>query len=218
MGNVILLSQDSIAIKHLCKVDKRLSRVINAVGDISYVPHEDPYVFIVHEIIEQMLSVKAANVIYSRLVSLCDGKLTAEAISRLSDAEIKSVGTANSKVQFIRSITDVVRQNDNFFYELEALPDEDVFNKLTSIRGIGPWTAKMYLLFVLNRQDILPVEDVAFQQSYKWLYKTTDVSPASIKRKCQKWKPYSSIAARYLYRALDMGFTKNEFHLYKQIQ
>lgn len=73
----------------------------------------------------------------------------------------------------------------------------------------------MYLIFVLNRPDVLPVEDGAFLQSYKWLYNTDDVSKQSIERKCHKWKPYSSIASRFMYRALDMGFTKEQFHLYK---
>ena len=74
----------------------------------------------------------------------------------------------------------------------------------------------MYLIFVLDRQDILPYEDAAFIQSYEWMYKTKDKSMESITRKCKKWKPYSSIAARYLYRALDMGLTKKVFHLHKQ--
>lgn len=89
--------------------------------------------------------------------------------------------------------------------------------ELTRIRGIGTWTAKMYLLFVLQRSDVLPVEDVAFLQGYKRLYRTDDVSKESIIKKCKKWKPYSSIAARYLYRAVDTGLIKSQFHLYKDI-
>lgn len=73
----------------------------------------------------------------------------------------------------------------------------------------------MYLIFVLNRLDILPTNDAAFLQSYGWLYKTTDCSETTIQNRLKKWKPYSSIAARYLYRALDAGLTKKEFHLFK---
>ena len=99
--------------------------------------------------------------------------------------------------------------------ELQNLSNDEVIKKLTSLRGIGLWTAKMYLIFVLNRQNVLPVEDVAFLQSYKWMYKTDDISKNSVIKNCKKWSPYSSIAARYLYRALDTGLTKNEFYLYK---
>lgn len=95
------------------------------------------------------------------------------------------------------------------------MTDEEAFKKLTSFRAIGKWTANMYFIFVLNRIDILPTNDVAFSQSYTSLYKTNDYSELSIRKKCHKWKPYSSIACRYLYRALDLGLTKEEFHLYK---
>ena len=95
------------------------------------------------------------------------------------------------------------------------MTDDEVMRKLTSIRGIGNWSAKMYLIFALDRKDILPYEDTAFLQAYSWLYKTNDYSPEAVKKRCKKWKPYSSIAARYMYRALDMGLTKREFHLYK---
>lgn len=93
--------------------------------------------------------------------------------------------------------------------------DSEVFKYLTSFKGIGKWTTNMYLIFVLNRMDILPTNDTAFLQSYECLYKTTDRSDTSIRKKCKKWKPYSSIASRYLYRALDTGLTKEEFHLHK---
>jgi DNA-3-methyladenine glycosylase II len=85
------------------------------------------------------------------------------------------------------------------------LSDEEVSKRLTSIKGIGNWTAKMYLLFFLQREDILPYEDGAFLQSYKWLYNTSKVDKESITKRCKKWKPYTSIGARYLYKALDNG-------------
>ena len=133
----------------------------------------------------------------------------------MSDREIKSIGTAKTKVRYIREITNAILNSALDLEELSNLEPEVAFQKLTSIRGIGNWTAKMYLLFVLESPDILPYEDVAFLQSYRWMYKTDDVSKQSIIRRCSKWKPYSSYASRYLYRALDMGLTKQEFHLFK---
>lgn len=73
----------------------------------------------------------------------------------------------------------------------------------------------MYLIFVLDRPDVLPTTDVAFLQVYKWLYKTNDCSKQSVIKKCKKWTPYSSTAARYFYRILDSGYTKEKFHLFK---
>ena len=177
---------------------------------------DDPFRFLIHEIIEQMLSVKVGAIIFSRLEALC-GEITPGHILLQTPELLRSTGMSTTKVEYIQIIAHAVRSGSLCLEELAGLPDEEVFKALTSIRGIGPWTAKMYLLFVLNRQNVLPVEDVAFQQSYRWLYKTVDVTPAAIMKKCQKWKPHSSIAARYLYRALDMGLTKTEFHLYKTV-
>lgn len=216
MGKIVILDNSSYEIQYLCKKDKRLAKVISMVGPITYETHdEDPYEFLIHEIIEQMLSIKAGNKIFSRLVDLCGGKVTPSMVNKLTDEQIKSIGTANSKVSFIRSITNAVLNGELDFGSLKEMNDSDVFKYLISFKGIGKWTANMYLIFVLNRMDILPTNDAAFLQSYEWLYKTTDRSDTSIRNKCKKWKPYSSIASRYLYRALDSGLTKGKFHLYK---
>jgi len=215
MSKIITLSHESDSIKYLVNKDKRLAKVINMVGDISYKPHTDSYAFLINQIIGQMLSAKVGDVISRRLCNLCNGSITPQTIANLSDIEIKSIGTSNSKVRYIRELTNAVLSDQINFDELSKLTDEAIIKKLTSIYGIGKWSAKMYLIFVLNRQDVLPYEDVAFLQAYCWAYKTNDKKPISVMNKCKKWKPYSSIASRYMYRALDMGLTKNEFHLYK---
>lgn len=215
MSEIITLSPECDSIKYLVNKDKRLAKVINMVGDISYKPYTDSYSFLVNQIIGQMLSAKVGDVISRRLWDLCNGSITPQTIANLSDIEIKSIGTSNSKVRYIRELTNAVLSDQINFDELSTLKDEAIVKKLTSIYGIGKWSAKMYLIFVLNRQDVLPYEDVAFLQAYCWVYKTDDKKPMSIIKKCRKWKPYSSIASRYMYKALDMGLTKNEFHLYK---
>ena len=212
---MILLDLNSPPVQYLCKKDKRLAKAVSMVGTITYTPHTDGYAFLVHEIIEQMLSIKAGQKIYNRLESLCGGQIIPTVIATLSDLEIRGTGTSNSKVTYIKNMTDAVITGKINLNALQTLSDEEVRENLTSLRGIGDWTAKMYLIFVLNRPDVLPFEDGTFLQSYKWLYKTDDCSPASIKKRCTKWKPYSSIAARYLYRILDLGYTKEEFHLFK---
>lgn len=215
MASIVTLNQDSPSIQYLCKKDKRLAKVIRMVGPIIYEPHTDnPFPFLIHEIIEQMLSVKAGAKIYGRFEELCNGQITPETVSKLSVEEIKTIGTSTAKANYIKGAASAVLMGNLDFSKLPDMTDKAALKELVSLRGIGTWTAKMYLIFVLDRQDILPFEDVAFLQSYKWLYKTEDVSTATIEKKCKKWKPYSSIAARFLYRALDIGFTKEEFHLY----
>jgi DNA-3-methyladenine glycosylase II len=212
---IITLDANTPSVQYLCKKDKRLAKVINMVGAITYQPHEGSYQFIVNTIIGQMLSNKVANIMSARLDTLCNGCITADVINQLSDEQLKSIGISTSKVSYIRVLTNTIESGEIDFKSLNELSDAEIIKKLTAIRGIGKWSAKMYLIFVLNRQDVLPVEDMAFLQGYGWAYKTNDYAPAVVSVKCIKWKPYSSIAARFLYRALDNGLTKKEFHLYK---
>lgn len=215
MPDVITLDMNTPSVQYLCRKDKRLAKVISMVGTITYSPYTDGYAFLIHEIIEQMLSIKAGQKIYARLADLCDDNISPQLVANLSDDEILSIGTSKSKVEYIKNVTNAIMSNDLNLATLTEQTDLEVTATLTKIRGIGNWTAKMYLIFVLNRPDVLPWEDGAFLQSYRWMYKTNDISEKSVKQKCQKWKPYSSVGARFLYRALDMGFTKSEFHLFK---
>lgn len=212
---MIVINNNSKSVQHLTKQDKRLARVISMIGEITYTPYDDGYAFLVHEIIEQMLSQKAAQKIYSRLVEKCNGNILPEIVSQLSESDFRDIGTSSSKAIYIRALTESILNKELVLSNLIDKNDDEIIKSLTSIRGIGTWTSKMYLIFVLDRQDILPYEDSAFLQSYKWLYKTNAISVNDIKKRCKKWKPYSSVAARYMYKALDMGLTKTEFHLYR---
>ena len=216
MSNIITLNAEHPAMKTLCKRDKRLAKVVRMVGTITYKPYEDSYAFLVSQIIGQMLSNKVADVLCQRLTSLCDSSVTPAAVEQFSDDEIKSIGISANKVRYIRALTEAVREGQLEFDAFSDMDDAAVIRSLTAIHGIGQWSAKMYLIFVLNRQDVLPYEDAAFLQGYGWAYKTDDFSKESIEKKCRKWKPYSSLAARYMYRALDMGLTKSAFHLFKE--
>ena len=196
------------AVQYLIARDEKLAKLISMVGDIEYELNDDPYLFLVSTIIGQMLSVKAADAITERLTDICNGYITAEAVSSLSDDEIRSSGMSRTKIGYIRSLASSIQNGEICFRELAELPDNEALEKLTSLRGIGMWTAKMYLIFVLDRKDILPYEDATFIQAYKWLYKARKLDAKVVERRCKKWKPYSSIAARYLYRAVDLGLTK----------
>ena len=205
MNGVRTLRKDSEEIQYLSQQDEKLAHIISLVGEITYEPFDDPYRFLVSTIIGQMLSNKVGDIITDRLTSLCDGRIAVDAIETLSDEDIRSTGLSKAKIEYIRILTKAVQDGAIDFNDLLYLPDKDVIKKLTSLRGIGMWTAKMYLIFVLDRQDILPFEDGAFLQAYKSVYNARKLNHETIMRRCRCWKPYSSIAARYLYRALDTG-------------
>lgn len=90
----------------------------------------------------------------------------------------------------IRNVTEAVLRGDLDFDKMDTLSDEEVICTLTKLHGIGNWTAKMFLIFVLNCPDVLPVEDGAFLRTYRWVYKTDDCSEKAVSKKCRKWKPY----------------------------
>ena len=203
------LTKRNKSIRHLINNDCRLKALIDEIGEIEYRKHiDDPYGFLIHEIIEQMLSVKAAAKIHDRLLLLCGGSICPEKISSLDKDTLKSIGTSTQKVHYIINLTEAVIEGRIDLLTLQYCSDDRVMDALTAIPGIGNWTAKMFLIFVLDRQDILPYEDGAFKQSFKWLYETDDASRENIEKTCSCWSPYSSIASRYLYRALDTGLTK----------
>lgn len=189
MGEKRTFTIDSPEVQYLCKTDKRLAKAIPMLGDLTYELHDDPYTFLVSEIIEQMLSVKAGRKIYKRLKELCGGNVTPENVNNLSVEEIRTIGTSKSKANYIKSLTDAVVLGSFDFEELEELSDKDAMKKIMELKGIGEWTAHMYLIFVLDRKDILPTGDVAFLQTYEWLYKTSDRTKSSVEKKCKKWHP-----------------------------
>lgn len=214
MADVISIDNKCSAVKYLAERDKRLKKVFEIIGPFTYKPYEDGYSFLVYQIIGQMLANKIAKVMRERLVSLCNGDISPSNIDALSDEQIKSIGISQKKVLYIRALTDRIRADSSFLNSLQDLNDEQVMMKLVDIPGTGKWTAKMYLIFVLNRQDVLPVEDYAFIEAFEWVYKKK-FTVKEIEAKCKKWKPHSSIVARYMYKIVDGGLLKTEFHLFK---
>lgn len=195
--------------QHLIKNDIRLAKVIKTIGPLNIDHVEaDSFYFLTREIIGQMLSAKVSRIIFERLLSLCNGKLSAQNIALLSHDSLRHIGLSQSKTKFIKGLASAVLSNEIDFSKLSSLSDEDVIRELKKIHGIGNWTAKMYLLFFLQRNDVLPLEDGAFLQTFKWLYDKNSPAVKEIEKICSSWKPYSSIASRYLYIALDSGLTK----------
>ena len=216
MTDKLTINKQCTPVQYLCRKDKHLAKLIDMVGEIECRTQPDCFARLVYSIINQMLSNKAAHVIGERVVSLCNGSITPENLLKLNREQLRGSGLSYAKADNIIGLAKAAADGSLDFSRFPNMTDEEVMKELTRLRGIGDWSAKMFLIFTLNRLDVLPFEDVAFLQTYAWLYKTEDLRPAAIIKKCKKWKPYSSIAARYFYYALDMGLTKQEFHLRKQ--
>lgn len=198
-------------LEYLKSADSRLGKVIEVIGDLqisSYNSSNDEFLFLIREIVGQMISSGVKKVILQRLQDLCCNNICPETLNNVTIEQLRSIGLSNAKSGYILNLANLVSAKSIDFDHINSLSDEEVIKELVKIRGIGKWTAKMYLIFYLQRENVLPYEDGAFLQAYKWLYNTTKVTPKSISRKCKKWEPYQSIGARYMYQALDRGLTK----------
>lgn len=120
------------------------------------------------------------------------------------------------KCQYILGFTEAILNKELVLDELEEASDDEVMKRLTAIKGIGTWTAKMYLLCVLRRDDILPYEDKVFAKAFKWLYNLEDATCADIKKRGKRWSPYASIGVLYLYRATAAKLTSRPFSEYER--
>lgn len=163
-----VLTAETPEVAYLAQRDWRLRHLFAAIGPLEYGVAGSAFEHVAHSVIEQMLSMKAGRVIEGRLVALCGGKITCEAILALSVDEIRATGVAARKAATLQELAR--RMPEPELRALAALPDDEVRAALMRIHGIGKWTADMFLIFHLGRPDVLPVEDGAVRQVFRWLY------------------------------------------------
>ena len=160
MANIITLDLNSHSVRHLCKKDKRLKKVIHMIGPITYEPHTDnPFPFLIHEIIEQMLSVKAGAKIYTRLETLCKGQVTPYSIDALSLEDVKSIGTSTAKAKYIKNAASAVLEGTLDFSQFSTMTDEATLAQLIQLPGIGVMDGQNVFNFCLR-----PAKHPAFRR------------------------------------------------------
>jgi DNA-3-methyladenine glycosylase II len=145
-----------------------------------------------------------ASVILGRLVKAAGGKLTPVSILKLRPARMRTLGLSGQKTAYIRDLARHTRDGRVLFEELPVLSDEEVIERLTAVKGIGEWTAHMFLIFALRRTDILPTGDLGVRAAIRKAYGMADLpKPAEIETLAERWRPYCSVATWYLWRSLD---------------
>ena len=160
---------------------------------------------LVRAIIFQQLSTKAASTIHGRFVGLLpDGRITAAALTAVTDEQFRSVGVSRQKALYLRDLAEKVDSRAVTLDHLADLDDEAVITALTAVKGIGRWTAEMFLMFRLHRPDVLPVGDLGILTAVQKAYGLrTRPTPDRLRQLGDAWKPYRSIACWYLWRSLD---------------
>jgi len=191
-------------VAHLKRNDPILLRIIKDHGECTLIPSKTYFQNIVRSIISQQLSVKAAATIYKRFLQNLKGKITPAAISKLKPEEFRSAGVSGQKMRYLIDLSNFCLKNNRFFSNLENHSNQEIITELTKIKGIGEWTAQMFLIFSLNRLNVLPKADIGVKNSIKIHYNFKNHPDSkSIDKIALNWGEYSSIAAWYLWRALD---------------
>lgn len=164
----------------------------------------DHFSALVRAIVFQQLSTKAASTIYSRMIGLLPhGELTSSGLAAVSDEQLRAAGISRQKAGYLRDLCHKVSAGVVPLDALEGMDDEQVIATLTTIKGIGRWSAEMFLMFRLHRPDVLPVGDLGIVNAVKKVYGLRKKpTPDRLRRMGEAWKPYRSVASWYLWRSL----------------
>jgi DNA-3-methyladenine glycosylase II len=194
------------ACDHLRKADPVLARIIQRVGP--YRPRSTDASFhgLARSIVYQQLSGKAAGTIFGRLLAATSDPLTAAAVLRMSQDELRRIGLSQQKASYVRDLAERTARGEIDFSALPTLPDEEIVRELSAVKGVGLWTVQMYLIFALQRPDVLPVGDLGIRGAIKKAYRTRQLpKPDRIEKIARKWHPYCSVASWYLWRSLELA-------------
>ena len=201
---------DDGAIAHLRGADPVLSAIVKAHGRLDEDRRRrgrpaEAYGALLRSIVGQQLSTKAARTIYNRLAGLYGDRPPSPAELVATDPErLREVGLSRAKASYLRSLADHVLAGELELDRLKELPDEEVSAQLTAVRGLGQWTADMFLIFHLRREDVLPVGDLGIRRAVQIAYGLDELpDKASLTRIAQPWRPHRSLACLYLWRSLD---------------
>jgi DNA-3-methyladenine glycosylase II len=192
------------AVNHLKNSDAVLASIIARVGPCQVAYREPTFEALARSIVFQQLSTKAARTIYGRLEEACEGKITPQAIQNLSLGEMRRCGLSKQKIGYIRDLAEHALSGKVDFARLPEMRDEEVIAALTDIKGVGVWTAHMFLIFALRRPNVLPVGDLGVRTAIQRLYRKRKLpTPSQMEKLAQNWRPYCSYAAWYLWRSLE---------------
>ena len=197
--------------EHLRETDPVMRELIDTYGPAGDVLRrrgrrpEEPYGALLRSIVGQQLSTYAARAIWERVLALFDGKVpTPEQLLDIDPEKLREAGNSRPKIGFMRSLAEHVLNGELELDRLDELSDEDIAAELTAVKGLGQWSADMFLIFHLGRPDILPVGDLGIRNAAKQAYNLRKLpSPDRLKRLARPWRPYRSLASLYLWRSLD---------------
>jgi len=191
------------ALDHL-KSDAVLAAIIERVGEYRITYREPQFETLVRSIVFQQLNGAAARTIFDRFKQAAGGELTPESILKMRLPKLRKCGLSKQKIAYIRDLAQRTAKGEVNFAALPAMSDAEVIATLTQIKGIGDWTAHMFLIFALQRPNVLPIGDLGVRIAIRKAYRKRKLpSPKQMEKIAKGWHPYCSVASWYLWRSLD---------------
>jgi DNA-3-methyladenine glycosylase II len=188
--------------------DPVLARLVEIVGPIRHRPRDPdgPFGALVRSIVFQQLAGRAANAIHQRVRALVDGPLTPEALLAVPDPDLRAAGLSAAKLASLQDLSAKVLDGTVVLRASSRVSDEEIVARLVSVRGIGRWTAEMYLMFALRRLDVWPVDDLGVRQGYglAWAIDPPP-TPRQLEPLGERFRPYRSVVARYCWEAVALS-------------
>lgn len=186
-------------VRQTLATDERMARLIDRHGPVSIDPAADEYRRLAVSIINQQLSTASANAVRERAFDVL-GEVTPESVLAAEESTLRDAGLSASKVEYLRSTARAFRDGDYSRDALAHLDDETLVDRLTDIRGVGEWTAEMYLIFVLGREDVLPLGDLAVRKGIEAVYGNgAGLTRDEMRGVAERWRPYRSYGTRYIW-------------------
>jgi len=191
--------------RELARNDPVLAKIIRAYPKVSIERRGEPFYTLARSIVGQQISVKAAQSIWNRVAALAPGMQPAEIIAlRARKRRLKAAGLSDRKVEYIVDLAKHFAEGTIHPHRWESMGDEDVIDELVQVRGIGRWTAEMFLMFNLLRPDVFPVGDLGLQKAvHLHYYNDERIALERLRAHGEMWRPYRSVATWYLWRSLD---------------
>lgn len=204
---------DNEKVKYLISTDEKLGKLIRYINKTELILEEDGFKCIVKYIIGQQISDKVRETIWQRVCSALKNEVTPEKIIEINDNELRKVGLSERKINYIKILASAVISEDIKFYDFKKLTNEEIIKKLTALKGIGQWTAEMYLIFSLGRENVFSKGDGTIRRTIQWMYDLKKLpSPEILIKYFSSWTQYATIVSSYLWKSIELGLVQKPFN------